>query len=156
MKIGFFAGSFDPFTNGHLEIVKKASKIFDKLIIGIGINGNKTRSYDQYLMLDAINKVLKRENLTNVEAKIYEILTVDFAKQNNVDYFVRGLRNNVDFCYEEDLANVNLHILGIDTIYFRPTQYQYISSSMVRELLRFKKDISQYVPKEIFDLITQN
>lgn len=155
MSIGFFSGSFDPFTNGHLEIVKKASKLFDKLIIGIGINISKKRTIDQKEMLSTIQKIINRENIKNVEVKLYEILAVDFAKQNNVDFFVRGLRNNVDFSYEEDLANVNLHLLGIDTVYFRPTDYSYISSSMVRELFHFKKDISGYVPHEVLELMNK-
>ena len=93
MKIGFYAGSFDPFTNGHLHVIKKASELFDKIVIGIGINDKKENRFDRDLMKTAIEKVLDRENITNYNILIYDKLSTDVAKENNCTFLVRGIRN---------------------------------------------------------------
>ena len=155
MKIGFYAGSFDPFTNGHLHIIKKASELFDKVIVGIGVNPEKKRRFNQNKMLTAIEKVLVRENITNVEVISYENLTADVAESYNCNFFIRGLRNNMDYEYEENMATVNEMISGLDTIYIRAGKIGNISSTMVEELLRNKKDVSKYIPKEIIETIEE-
>lgn len=153
MNIGFYAGSFAPFTNGHLKVVERASKLFDKVIIGIGINKMKTPKYDNNLMKEAIEKVLERENLSNVSVVTYDNLSVDAAKSYNATYLVRGIRNGMDYEYEEKIASVNEDISGLDTIYVRAGNLGHISSSLVVELLEHNKDVSKYIPKEILDLI---
>lgn len=153
MKIGFYSGSFDPFTNGHLHIVKTASCIFDKVIVGIGINYQKKRRYDSMLMKTAIEKTLKSENIQNVEVITYDTLTVDIASTYNADFLIRGLRNDTDYDYEENLSRINEDISGLDTIYLRSSNLNFISSSMVAELIEYKKDVSKYVPKDILNAI---
>lgn len=156
MKVGFYAGSFDPFTNGHLHVIKRASKLFDKIIVGIGIQTNKTRRFDRELMQDAIKKVLIREELDNVVVLSYDNMSVDVALEYNSTFLVRGIRRNgMDYEYEENMASINEEISGIDTVYIRAGKAGNISSSMVMELLINKKDISKYVPEEIFELITK-
>lgn len=156
MKVGFYAGSFDPFTNGHLHVIKRASKLFDKIIVGIGIQTNKTRRFDRELMQDAIKKVLIREELDNVVVVSYDNMSVDVALEYNSTFLVRGIRRNgMDYEYEENMASINEEISGIDTVYIRAGKAGNISSSMVMELLINKKDISKYVPEEIFELITK-
>ena len=155
MRIGFYAGSFDPFTMGHLHIVKVASKVFDKVIIGIGVNPSKTRRYSSEMLKEAIENILKRENLTNFECVIYEGLTADVAKEHNADFLIRGLRNGSDYDFEENLALINYEVSDIDTIYFRAGQYGAVSSSMVYELIKRNKDVSRYLPPEIVALITK-
>lgn len=153
MKIGFYAGSFDPFTNGHLHVVKKSSELFDKVIIGIGINASKSRKYDSEIMKEAIEKVLARENLNNVSVIAYSNLSVDIAKELNATFLIRGIRNGMDYDYEENIALINEELSGLDTIYVRSGKYGAISSSMIIELLSYGKDVSNLIPKEIYDVI---
>ena len=152
MKIGFYAGSFDPFTIGHLNLVRKAATLFDKVIIGMGVNPKKTRTFDKNLMKDAINELFRNEGLSNCECIIYEGLTIDVAKVYNTTYLIRGIRNGMDYDFEENLALVNEELSSIDTIYLRAGLYGAVSSSMVKELLAHKKDVSKYLPKEILKL----
>ena len=149
MKIGFYPGSFDPFTNGHLHVIKEASKLFDKLYVGIGVNVNKGRYYKQEELKGVFEKVLKREGLNNVEIVIYSSLSVDCARSLNADFIVRGIRNGMDYDYEENLAKINEEISGLDTIYVRAGSNGFISSSFVRDLINNNRDVSKYVPQEI-------
>ena len=153
MKIGFYSGSFDPFTNGHLHIIKTASKVFDKVIVGIGINYQKKRRFDSLLMKSAIEKTLKNEQLHNVEVITYNSLTVDIALKYNANFLIRGLRNDTDYAYEENLSQVNQEISDLDSIYYRAGNLDFISSSMVAELISYNKDVSKYLPKEILEII---
>ena len=153
MKTGFYTGSFDPFTNGHLHVVKKAAEAFDKVIIGIGIHPTKRRRYAKEDMKHAIEKVLKRENLDNVCVIEYDNLSVDCAKEHNSTYLIRGIRNGTDYEYEEIMASMNEELSGLDTIYFRAGKLGNISSSMVVELLRNGKNVDAYLPNEIVDVI---
>ena len=153
MKIGFYTGSFDPFTNGHLQIVRKAAELFDKVIIGIGIHPTKRRRYDKEEMKAAIKEVLQREELNNVDVIEYDNLSVDVAKIYNSTYLIRGVRNGTDYEYEEIMASMNEELSGLDTIYFRAGKLGNISSSMVVELLRNGRDVSTYLPNEIVNVI---
>lgn len=156
MQIGFYAGSFDPFTNGHLHVVRTASKLFDKVIIAIGVNSTKARRFDKNEMQKAIEKVLERENFNNVEVLTYENLSVDAAINHNTTFLIRGIRNGIDYNYEENLAALNEELSSIDTIYVRAGRFGNISSSMVMELVRNNKDVSKYVPKEILEVINKS
>lgn len=153
MQIGFYAGSFDPFTNGHLNVILKSSKLFDKVIIGIGTNLTKKRRFDKDIMKEAIEKVIENEGLKNVIVISYDNLSVDTAVSNNSTFLIRGIRDGIDYNYEENLASLNEELSGLDTIYIRAGSLGNISSSMVMELVRNKKDVSRYVPKEIAKLI---
>ena len=153
MEIGFYAGSFDPFTNGHLHVVKTACKLFDKVIIGIGINFQKERRFSNEIMKSAIQETLRLENINNAEVIIYEGLSVDIAKEYNCNYMIRGLRNDMDYQYEENLAQINEEISGLDTIYIRSGFLGFISSSMVVELLQNNKAVDKYLPKPIIEAV---
>ena len=153
MKIGFYAGSFDPFTNGHLHVIANSAKLFDKVIVGIGVHPKKTRRFNKELMKQTIEQVLLRENLNNVEVIIYENLSVDVALEHKCTYLIRGIRNGMDNEYEENLASINEEISGLDTIYIRAGKLGNISSSMVMELLRNNKDVTKYLPQEVLDLV---
>ena len=153
MRVGFYAGSFDPFTIGHLNLVKKASLLFDKVVVGMGVNPKKIRTFNKLEMKDAINELFKNEGLDNCECIIYEGLTVDAAKEYNTTYLIRGIRNGMDYDFEENLALVNEEISELDTIYIRAGAYGAISSSMVKELMFNNKEASKYLPKEIFKLV---
>ena len=92
-RVGFYAGSFDPFTNGHLHVIKVSSRMFDKVIVGIGVNTLKKRRFDQDKMKEAIEKVIKSNNLNNVKVITYDNLSVDCAKENGANFLIRGIRN---------------------------------------------------------------
>lgn len=145
MKIGFFAGSFDPFTNGHLHIVKVASSLFDKVIVGVCDNHTKIRRFDKKNMTDAIVKLLKNEGLENCECISYEGFTVDTATKMGANFLIRGVRNAYDYDFEERLALINYELSGLETIFVRAGELSAISSSMVAELIKNNKDYSKYV-----------
>ena len=146
-----YAGSFDPFTNGHLAIVEKSSEIFDNIIIGIAHNNKKQRNTDINTMRDAIER--QTLNFKNVSVVIIDKLIADYCKENGIYYLVRGLRNTTDYLYEENIAKINNEINpNLRTIYFRADN-DAISSSMIRELIKYNKDVSKYVPEEIYKII---
>ncbi len=149
MNIGFYAGSFDPFTNGHLHIIKKSAAFFDQVILGIGVHSSKSRHYDKQLMKATIEQILNREKLENVSVIIYNNLTADAALAYKANYLIRGIRNGMDYEYEENIASVNEELSGLDTIYIRAGALGVVSSSMVRELIANNHDVSKYVPAEI-------
>lgn len=150
---GFYAGSFDPFTNGHLAIVKKAAKCFDKIIVGIGYNAEKVERVDKNKMKQAIEKTIKEENLNNVCVVLYDGLTVDKAKEMNSDILIRGLRNGTDYEYEENISEINEKMSKIDTCYFRAGEFGYLSSSIVMEIYNNNKPVDDYVPKAVAELL---
>ena len=155
MKVGFYAGSFDPFTIGHLEVLRKACLLFDKVIVGIGKNPDKQRRFNNEKMKDAIEKVLKRENLKNASVVIYEGLTVDTAKENDASFLIRGIRSVADYYYEEPLARINEKLSGLDTIYLRAGELGKVSSSIVYKLHKKKKDVSVLVPEEVLEVMNE-
>lgn len=151
MNRALYAGSFDPFTNGHLSIVEKASELFDEIIIGIADNSNKKRNIDIWAMHDAIRESVK--HLDNVIVITLSGLIADYCKKKDITYLVRGLRNTSDYLYEENIAKINNEINpDLKTIYFRADN-DVISSSMIRELNAYGKDVSKFVPEEVNKLL---
>lgn len=153
MKVGFYAGSFDPFTNGHLHVVTQAVKLFDVVVVGIGVHPNKKRRFDKELMKNAIEQVFERLQIDNVIVTSYDNLSVDAATLYNATCLVRGIRNGMDYEYEENIASINEEISGLDTVYIRAGKLGNICSSMVMELLRNNKDVTKYLPEEILELV---
>lgn len=151
--IGFYAGSFDPFTNGHLQVVKKAAECFDKVIIGIGYNPEKNPRIDKEKMKQAIERTIQDLNLNNVLVTLYKGLTVEEARKYNANILIRGLRNGTDYQYEENISEINEQISGLDTCYFRAGELGYLSSSLVMELYENNRDITEYVPKYVAELL---
>lgn len=151
--IGFYAGSFDPFTNGHLSIVKKSSACFEKVIVGIGFNPDKPTRIDKELMKKAIEETLENENIKNVEVVLYSTLTIYEAKKHGANILIRGLRNGTDYQYEENIAAINEVHSGLDTCYFRAGHLGHLSSSMVMELYNHNENIEKYVPYSVNKLL---
>lgn len=145
MKKAIFVGSFDPFTIGHADIVKRALTITDHIVIGVGINENKKYSAPTEERIKTIAK-LYADN-PKVEVKGYEGLTVDFAIREEAQCVVKGVRNVKDFEYEREQADINRLLTGLETvILFASPDLACISSSMVRTLALNGKDITPYLP----------
>lgn len=152
-KKAIYPGSFDPFTNGHLDIVKKAAEIFDEVYIVIGINAQKKRTFDAAKMKSAMEATVQALGMTNVKVAIFEGLVAAYAKENGIKYMIRGLRNNMDYNYEENIAEVNKLINPeMEYVYFRAENVA-LSSSMVKELHGYGQDVSKYLPGAVYDII---
>lgn len=146
-RIALFPGTFDPFTIGHQSLVDRGLKLVDEIIIAIGINDKKLTYFSLEKRMEAINRLYKDN--PRVKVMTYDILTVDFAQEQGAQFILRGLRTVNDYEYEKSIADVNRVLAGVDTlILFTEPEYTHISSSIVRELLRYGKDISMFVPKE--------
>ena len=144
-KIALFAGSFDPFTVGHYDIVMRGLQLFDEIIIGIGRNVNKQGYFPIEKRIEAIQSAFADE--PRVKVMFYEGLTTDFAQAQSATCILRGVRSVQDFEYERNIAEANKQLCGIETVllYTRP-EYAHISSSLVRELHSYNKDITPYLP----------
>lgn len=151
--IGFYAGSFDPFTNGHLRIVTKAAECFSKVIVGIAYNNEKKVRIDKEKMKTAIEQTIEELGLKNVKVTLYTGLTADEAIKEGANILIRGLRNGTDYQYEENIAEINSKISGLDTCYFRAGELGYLSSSLVMELRDNNVDISKFVPKAVAEIL---
>ena len=143
-KIGLFPGSFDPFTKGHEAVVKKALKIFDEIIIAIGVNSSKNYQFDLQKRILHIESLF--QNGEAVQVVTYNKLTVDLCKDVNATAIVRGLRNTLDFEFEKSIAHMNESLSGIETVFLLTDQeFAAINATIVREIFKNKGDISQFV-----------
>ena len=144
-KKGLFPGSFDPFTRGHDDIVKRALGLFDEVIIAVGYNESKKGWLTPEERVRTISKLYADEPSITVES--YTGLTVDFAREHGVTAIIRGVRTTADFEYEMQMADVNRQLAGIETILLPASpQLSSISSSVVRELAHFGRDVSSLLP----------
>ena len=143
---GLFTGSFDPYTIGHDNILRRALPLFDKIVIGIGVNERKQYMLTADERLDNISKIYASE--PKVEVKTYNDLTIDFAKRVGAQYIIKGVRSVKHFEYEREQADINRQLSGIETLllYAEP-QYANISSSLVRELRHFGRNADEFLVK---------
>ena len=146
MKRAIFPGTFDPFTLGHHSIVKRTLTFMDEVIVGIGINEGKHCLIPVENRVEMIRQLYADEPRVKVMA--YSGLTVDFAKEQEAGFIVRGIRSVKDFEYEEGIADINKKLSGIETIFlFTEPELSSVSSSVVRELLHYGKDVSMFLPE---------
>ena len=146
MKRAIFPGTFDPFTIGHYSVVKRALTFMDEIIIGIGINDSKRTWFPTDKRVEMVKKLYADEPRVRVEA--YDNLTVDFAIQHDAGFIIRGIRTVRDFEYEETIADINRKLAGIETILlFTEPELTSVSSTIVRELLHYSKDVTPFLPE---------
>ena len=145
MKTGIFVGSFDPFTIGHDAIVRRALPLFDRLVIGVGYNERKQYMYSQDERIRSISRLYAND--PRVAVKVYNDLTIDFARREGAQYIIKGVRSVKDFEYEREQADINRRIGGIDTLllYAAPDMAS-VSSSLVRAMIHFGKAVSDFLP----------
>ena len=149
MSTAVFPGSFDPVTTGHVDLIRRASRMFDRLVVGVLVNSAKQPLFSKEERVAMLREITADQDTSEVSS--FEGLLVDFVKEQHADAIVRGLRTPGDFEYELPLAQAN-HKLSVqaDTIFLASApEYSYISSSAVRELLRYQADISGYVPETV-------
>lgn len=148
MKRAIFPGTFDPFTIGHYSIVMRGLGIFDEIIVAVGVNQLKKTLFDVEKRLEIIDQAFKNE--PRVKATSYDSLTVDFAKSVDADYILRGIRSVSDFEYEHTIANTNRTLTGVETvILFTESEYSFISSTIIRDLISYGKDVSTFLPPNV-------
>lgn len=146
MKRAIFPGTFDPFTIGHSSVVSRALTFMDEIVIGIGINENKNTYFPVEKRLEMIRDFYKDE--PRIKVISYDCLTIDFAASVDARFIIRGIRTVKDFEYEETIADINRKLANIETILlFTEPELSCVSSTIVRELLSYDKDISQFIPK---------
>ena len=155
MSIAIYPGSFDPVTKGHLDIIERAAKISDKLIVAVLMNSAKSPLFSVEDRVNMLKEVTR--HIDNVEIMSFSGLLVDFANQMNASIIIRGLRAITDFEYELQMAQTN-HILNedIDTVFLTSNiDYSYLSSSTVKEIASLGGDVSKFVPEYVIDKICQ-
>lgn len=146
MRRAIFPGSFDPFTVGHYDIVKRSLSLFDEVVIGIGTNAMKKPLFPVEQRLEAIQHAFRNEK--RVRVMTYNCLTVDFAREVEAQYILRGIRCVADFEYERNMAEANKELAGLETILlYTSPEFAHISSTLVRDLHTYGKDISTYLAK---------
>ena len=142
-----FTGSFDPFTIGHADIVGRALPLFDRIVIGIGVNERKKCMFTAEQRMAQISRFYAAE--PKIEVKTYNDLTIDFARRENARFIIKGVRSVKDFEYEREQADINRQLGGVETLLLcSDPRCSAVSSSLVRELMHFGRDVSGFLPKE--------
>ena len=156
-NIAVYPGSFDPVTNGHLDIIKRASKIFEKVYVAILTNSSKSPMFSVEERMEMIRQSVKAKGLTNVEVCSFNGLLVDFVADKNANVIIKGLRAVSDFEYEFQMALMNHKLLkDVETLFMMTSnKYSYLSSSIVKEVARYGGNLDGLVPEELIAPIIQ-
>jgi len=150
MKKAVFPGSFDPITLGHVDVINRAVHLFDELVIAVGINDSKNYRFSLEQRVAFIKETFK--NTPNLSVKTYTGLTTQFCKEINADFILRGLRNPADFEFEKAIATANRKLTGIDTVFLLTSaNTSFISSSIVRDILKHNGDLSNFAPQAVIE-----
>ena len=148
MRRAVCPGSFDPVTNGHLDIVVRAARLYDELVVGVLVNPSKAGLFSLEERIELLAEVTA--DLDNVRVQAFQGLLVDFCKANDIAVVVKGLRAVSDFDYELQMAQMNLGLAGVETL-FMPTNplYSFLSSSLIKDVAKWGGDVSGHVPHEV-------
>ena len=151
MKLGIYPGSFDPLTNGHIDIIERSRKFIDNLIIGVSDNNNKKNLFNLDERIKMINTIMQNRNINNVTVESFNGLLVSFVKKKKANLIIRGLRVVSDFEYEFQMTGMNFKLnSSIETIFLMASDNnQLISSNLVKEVSKLNGDVSKFVPPEV-------
>ena len=149
LKAAIYPGSFDPVTNGHLDIIKRAARVFDRVIVAVANNTSKDALFTISERVDMLKEVTK--GIKGVEVETFDSLVVDYAKQKKINVLIRGLRMTSDFDYEFQVALTNRRLAeDIETVFLMPSEHvSFVSSSILKEVASLNADISSFVPKTV-------
>jgi pantetheine-phosphate adenylyltransferase len=149
-RVALFPGSFDPFTKGHEDIVLRGLELFDEIIIAIGYNSKKSvRYFEVKLMITHIRQTFNK--YPNIRVEQFDELTAEFARKNGAGFLLRGLRNTTDFEYENSIAQINRELVAeLESVFLITSpEFAWISSSIIREVHKYKGDISNFIPYKL-------
>jgi pantetheine-phosphate adenylyltransferase len=147
-----FPGSFDPLTNGHLDVIERGVKLFDELVVAVGRSPVKNQLFTPEERVAMIAELLEEENMPGVIVESFEGLTVEYAARKKADVILRGLRSLTDVQYEFQLAMTNRAVAGIETVFIMTSeQFGFTSSTLIREVASLGGDLSNLIPKNIFE-----
>lgn len=148
-RICLFPGSFDPITNGHVDIIQRSISLFDKMVIGIGINSNKQPMFSAEQRVQWIREIFKNDS--RIEVAAYEGLTVNFCKKIDARFILRGVRYVSDFEYEKAIADMNRMLEpGLETVFLTSSpEYSTVSSTLVRDVIRNNGNVDMFIPEEV-------
>ena len=150
-----FPGSFDPITNGHLDVICRGNKLFDHLIVAVGQNPGKDEFFTKQERVEMIRELVS--DMPRITVKSYDCLTVKFAKQEKAQVMLRGMRNLADVEYEFQLAMTNRTVAGIETVFVMTSEeYGYVNSTMVRQLALLGGDVSKLIPTSVYERLREN
>ena len=155
MKKGLYSGSFDPITNGHLDIIVRAARLFDELFVLVATNPHKNYFFNEDTRFKMVEEATK--NVTNVKVFTSSNLTINFALDNHISFLIRSIRNNEDYSYENKLNFFNFELAkNVDTIYFfAKEKYRHISSSAIKEMALLGTCIKKYVPDYVCEVLSK-
>ncbi len=156
MTTAVVPGSFDPFTIGHLDLVRRAAALADTVIVAVSHNPNKTHLLDHTTRVSTIRDSLTQAGLSSVRVEALPTgLLVDFARQHGATHLIKGLRSSLDLAYEEPMARMNHSLEGIDTAFLLTApELAHISSSLIREIAQLGRDVTDYVPAPVHTALT--
>ena len=151
-----FPGSFDPITNGHLDVIKRGIKLFDELVIAVGRSPVKNQLFTPEERVEMISELIDPKKMPGVSVESFEGLTVEYAARKKADVILRGLRSLTDVQYEFQLAMTNRAVAGIETVFIMTSeQYGFTSSTLIREVASLGGDLSNLIPKSIQERLKQ-
>ena len=152
-----FPGSFDPITNGHLDVIERGMKLFDELIIAVGRSPVKNQLFTPEERVEMIDDRIHEKNMTGISVESFEGLTVEYAAGKKADVILRGLRSLTDVQYEFQLAMTNRAVAGIETIFIMTSeQYGFTSSTLIREVASLGGDLSNLIPNNVYERIKKH
>ncbi|MGB2821862.1 MAG: pantetheine-phosphate adenylyltransferase [Phycisphaerae bacterium] len=150
--LAVFPGTFDPITNGHLDVIERGAALFDELIVAVGSNPDKASLLPASVRAGIVQEVVTGLDLGNVRVESYAGLTVDFARAVGANVLLRGIRDGSGLQFEAQVALTNRHMTGVETVFVLPSpEYSFISSGLIRQIVREDGDISSLVPPEVVD-----
>jgi pantetheine-phosphate adenylyltransferase len=151
-----FPGSFDPITNGHLDVIDRSMKLFDELIIAVGRSPLKNQLFTPEERVEMIAELIRQRRMRGVAVESFDGLTVQYAAKKKADVILRGLRSLTDVQYEFQLAMTNRAVAGIETVFIMTSeQYGFTSSTLIREVASLGGDLSNLIPKNIYNRLKQ-